>query len=645
MKIATINNFSNVEEKGMYYLEGFAARNVGGQSLLSPSFQNNFVLSEDTSLYSNLGTVQGADTFIGLSNENGRAIMVSTGGYLHYLSILGADRGQIHQINGPSNFQDIRISKNENVLYTTQGYLGVGWRGTATGGSTTTLVDTEKNFGTLGMGTTAGINKVYDLTNSTEYTVTSITTTTNTNDTLNFSAGSAVSAGHIYIAFSDKGALNSSNYFSFDDTTALPQFGGQESVTNFRRQIEQFDTEYFVGNGNFLASLNEDDTTWNDNYKQFPPKCQFQCMATNQGRILISTHRNGKGVLLLWDGFSDGYLSIQELNQIPTCIKAYGGGWLLMMGDSLLFSDGYQTKHISKVPDTDDIDSTLGAFYNSMLVVGDRVFINIAGSGNYNRAKSGTWLYEFGYGWTLIPQNNVSGSAAAVLSDSGNGAIFSLVNTPTAVNTRRIFTSFTTTIGTHRNCLNRIVDRASARPSAMFYLKLPRKMNVSEIVCNLSPQFDQPSPTYGTITANIAVADGKRPFWRNAQIGSGSSTTSIVNPSATNNGQAGVVGCQVRVLDGDSAGERSYITAIANAGLSNETLTISPALSATPATNGIFNILPLKLADTKTFSGDSVPDEIPFTVEGFYSDKLYFEIYFNETGVSLDIVSIDIYGS
>ncbi|MFA5962117.1 MAG: hypothetical protein WC848_05535 [Parcubacteria group bacterium] len=68
--------------------------------------------------------------------------------------------------------------------------------GTATGGSTTTLIDTAKNFVALGakVGTL-----VYNTTKGQYDLITSITTTTNTNDTLHFNAmGSANASGDSY---------------------------------------------------------------------------------------------------------------------------------------------------------------------------------------------------------------------------------------------------------------------------------------------------------------------------------------------------------------------------------------------------------------------------------------------------------------
>lgn len=64
--------------------------------------------------------------------------------------------------------------------------------GTATGGSTTTLIDTSKNFRTLGVTETAGAagrDAVYNTTDSTSGSITSLSTTTNDYDTLNISAG------------------------------------------------------------------------------------------------------------------------------------------------------------------------------------------------------------------------------------------------------------------------------------------------------------------------------------------------------------------------------------------------------------------------------------------------------------------------
>lgn len=639
-KIATIKNFSNMEESGVYYLEGMVARKINGKSILTPGYLNSFVLSENTATYTNLATVRNGVSFKQTTANSGSILMLDSGGYIHEYNITtpANKQGQIHSVASPVSMSDIEVTKNENLIYSVLDYLAVGKRGTATSGSTTTLVDTTTNFVTRGV--VVG-HKIWNFDDEEEYTVTSITTTTNTNDTLNFSAGTAWSNGKVYCVFADKGSYNGGTFFNFFATTTYPQFVGQEPKANFRRQIELFDTKYLVGNGKYLASMNVDEVTWDDNYKELPDNTQFQCMAKNQDRLLVGGVRRGKGVLLLWDGYSDGWLAIEELEQVPTCIKPYSAGWLVVIGNAVYYSNGFQTKLITKFPDTDDLDGEINTFYNSMLVVNDRMILAVD-TDDYFRSKNGLWIYEFGSGWTITPYTNNSGTP---LRQFNTGAVFSVIDYPDNPRTRKIYTSFgSASLGTNKNCLSQLIDRVANQYSVMFYVNLPKKVNISEIRLNISPQYDA-SDAYGTVVMDLAVGEGKHQLWRQSFCGSSSTTTSIKNTSAGTTNQAGIVGHQIRILEGDNAGERSYVTAISSAGTSSEDLTISPALSNTPANGDDFNMIALKHADQKSFTGSSIPDEILFVVEGFYSDKLFFEVYFNTTSSTrIDIHSIDIHG-
>jgi len=70
-------------------------------------------------------------------------------------------------------------------------------RGVATGGSATTLIDTTKNFTALGIGLGTQITNITD---GGILTVVSVSTTTTTNDTINFSSGSTFGSGDVYEA-------------------------------------------------------------------------------------------------------------------------------------------------------------------------------------------------------------------------------------------------------------------------------------------------------------------------------------------------------------------------------------------------------------------------------------------------------------
>ncbi len=634
MKLATITNFTNIEEKSnTYFLENMSARRVAGQSVLSTIFANSNLISEDTSGYSDLGlTLAGSSLVL----NQGSIVLLNTAGNIHEYNVNNSTNsiGKIHSSYGtyPSIWGDLKVTKNENILFSGDDYLGIGYLGTATGGSTTRLTDTTTDFTALGVSSSDGLNKAYNFTKKVEYTITSVSSQYN----LNFATSTATAANDKYAVFLDKGKYNSGNYWNFFATTAYPHFEGQEVKTNFKRQIVIFDTDYLIGNGNFLAALNVDESTWNDNFKQLPDSTQFECMAVNQDKILIGASRRGKGVLLLWDGFTNGFLAIEELEQIPKCICAYSGGWLIVVGNSVYYSNGYQSKKITTLPDIPEVLSSTKAFFNSGLVINDKFILNLQLDG-YNRNRSGIWIYEFGSGWTFTPQTNGSD----VIRGQSYGGIISVSEYPTNLDNRYILTGVSGGDGTKTNLLNNLVDTGALKGSAMFFVNFGRKVNISEIRLNISPRF-MSSALGTTATISVAIGDGRKPNFRTITAGSSSTTSNIVNAAGAS--APAEIGGQVYLANLNAGGERSYVQTVSNAGTSSEQFTISPAFSATSA-NGFIIMNHLKLTDTKTLNTTLYQDDMPFIVEGFFSDKCYLEVYWTSAGGKFDINSIDIYGS
>ncbi len=99
------------------------------------------------------------------------------------------------------------------------------------------------------------------------------------------------------------------------------------------------------------------------------------------------------------------------------------------------------------------------------------------------------------------------------------------------------------------------------------------------------------------------------------------------------------------VLNGDSAGERSYVTSIASGGTTGEVLTVSPAFSAAPTNSCTFNIMKLNLAETKTITTTRMPDNLMFNISNFYSDKIFIQVVMEvQTGTTLlDLHSINLW--
>ena len=638
-KIATLKNFSQMGNNGLFYLEGFAQKQINGNNVLSPSWENQFKYSEDTAGFTNLTEITGMDN-VDL-DDNGQIMAIDTGGYIHSFNYLISlyDIGEVHRIidatAGVIRFGDIAITKDKTILYTTEDYLGVGWVSQCTNaGAKVKIIDTGKNFDTLGMGTTAGIDKVFNLTKKEEMTITSLSTTTNTNDTLNFNAGTNDNdTDDYYAAFCDTGNKVTFDFFA---TTAYPQFKGQRAKTDFRRQICLFDVNYLITNGNYLAALNVDESTWNDNFKQLPDNTDAIAISNNQSRILVGGDKNGQGKLLLWDAYSDGWLSILETGSLPTAITPFGSGWTVLIGTVLYYTDGYALNKLAEYPDNTDFVLSINNHFNCLKVHEGKIIIAME-TNQLLRNRDGIGIFEQNKGWVFVPfYDNTARPTYGV-----NTSCIFVYNTSDPYT--YIFTSFTGG-KTHLRCINKLVNNGSKRNSVIMYLNLEDKRNIKNIRLNLSGKIDNlNTATSDGVSVSVSAGDGRYAFFNYGQV-LASCTTTAININGTTAKYTGKVGQEIRFADGPAAGERTFIQSIANAGANPETWTVSPALSAAPDTSDFLQRLNLKLQGTKTLDVNNLPDTIDFLTTGIISDKLFLEIEINcDNDIFLDLHSIEIY--
>jgi len=626
--LLTINKFAGMGNEGLYMVERMSPRNINGQSVMTSSWNPSYLLSEDTSGYTGLTAFYGMtkiDWSSGSTLDDHIVGINATGGLFDLDAIaVGNGKGLIHTIpvgTGRSNFPDITTTTNENLLYTSAEYVGIGYKRTLTGGSSTTMVVADTNFTTLGVGTGTGVNKVYNITKGEEFTVTSVTTTGTTNDTLNFSAGSSTPAiGDIIMAFVDT---------KFDLGTLN---------TNAVRQMALFGDDYYILNNDYLATLNTDETTFSATAKQLPANTTAKSIGVNQGRILVGCDFRNKGKLVMWDGSTPGFLSILDTDKIPSAITPYSSGWIVMIGARMYYTDGYTLKLIARYPDTDPYNESLSVSYNGILNLDERIFLGIT-SGN-DRQMGGTAIYNFGSGWELTPASNSSG-----VSFSKTFSFYHLIS---SIGVSTIVTSSQAdSDATHANCVNTLLETGSTDYSMMYYVKLNSKTKVGLIELGLNSKYDKSMAVNGAnSTVKVNYGDMRLPMWQFFQAGTGSTTTSIVNASGAT--RTGTEGLQLRFKYGNVGGERSYITSIANAGTGTETWTISPALSEAPQQTGDATVIVNNLKQaggTETVNNASIPNELMFNVDDFYSDGIFIEVVFNSpNGAYLDLDYINIYG-
>lgn len=656
--ILSFKNFTGMADNGLYWCEGFAARRVNGISVLSTSYSQAYSFSEDTSAgYANLnvfcGMVMSLTGYAGSGTRSQNMLGITQAGRIfHFAGLLGNNTGEVHAINtalnAACNYADLFLTGNLNILYPGADYLGICYQGTATATTNDTqITDIQaRNFVTLGL---AVNDKVYNLKTFENHNITGIANGAATNDVLQFAAGSTVDAsGDNFYAFADRGANNGGAWWNFFATTAYPHFTGQITKANFRRQIVQFDTDYLITNGNFIAALNVNETTWNDNLKQLPYGVQANTIAVNQTKILIGGEYYGDGRLYLWDGYSDGFLSELKFSLPVTAVAAYGSNFIFLTGKYLYETDGYSLKELYAFPDLGESGYLpYESIFSNLKVIGNKIFMNLDfGTNNVARNLAGLYIYEPTNGVTYLPADNDGLYFNREITCGALAIKFS----GTQVNIYSSYGCYSGTYGaTHQYFVNsiKVNELYAGRSSVMIFNKFDKPVSINRIGLNIQPLYCQnPLVSFqGEDNIQISVNIGKGDTYPNRYIQNypGSTTTLLKNGYGVS--IPGKIGSMIMCQNGINAGERSYITAIANPGTANEEWTISPALTATPQDYQYFKLFNLHKCETKNLETNNLPEDLFFEVSDMVAvGKVYIEIFVKPTTYAgIDILGINLY--
>tara|TARA_Y100000310_G_scaffold126633_1_gene125559 strand:+ start:4501 stop:9342 length:4842 start_codon:yes stop_codon:yes gene_type:complete len=227
-----LNTFSGVTSSVLGNLKGTHKTTVDNVTYLQDNDGRNFVtLGVIPGMQVTNDTQSGTATVTSIQDEaatNDRlnfAAGISSGdfdGDDEYTIDFGNSRNQIKLTTGDLKkfrFGDpIRVFRDKfefTSTESTQITVGKGLTGTATSGSTTSMVDTTKNFGTLGVTAGMFITNTFAGKNNAFARITSVSTTTNTNDTINFTA--ALSGSHDFDASDTYRVTLQTQYSRADD--------------------------------------------------------------------------------------------------------------------------------------------------------------------------------------------------------------------------------------------------------------------------------------------------------------------------------------------------------------------------------------------------------------------------------------------
>ena len=651
--LLTIDNFAGMsDDGGIFYNEGFLPTKINGKSVMEDTFYGYSFIDTTTTGFSNLDTVSSGTSYI-FTDSNYGAIFISVGGLIFVKNISSAYDGVVHTIapsgnNIATQYGDVLQTKDGNILYSSANALGIGYSGVVKAGSNTTqIIDTAgRNFATLGADiTNVNRRKITNLRTGIEYTITGIADGDATNDKVTFTASGTNDnqEGDIFIVWiDDKVWTTAATFFT---TTAYPQYTGQVAKTDFRRQIEQYGDLYYCLNGNFLAQVSSDETTLDDNYKQLPYRHQAVAFDVNGGNLLVASSKDSKGYLLFWDGFSDGWNNIMELDEECFAVHAYKDGWVVFFNNTFYYTNGWQIQPISSpYPDDRILKSgwSLRPYgFCSIYIQSDRFYITNT-SYVYSRMVAGTCVYDQKYGWAVFPteqgdRNRYSSYyyPTAIFEDTKQGIVY--------IGGEKIVNTLETSGSTNDVYRNKAL---------MFYLNFGQNTNISQLELDISNNLRKylvGSDTSLTRTKiQVSIGDVSEGVFGRAQVGASSTTSSLIVNGTIFVGAD--VGDEIQIQWGNSSGERSFITAITGTGTATETWAISPVLSTTPTQSAEIKVIKVKHCETKIIDGDKLNEPIKFDCKGIIASKAMIEIVvhgYSATGYSsfpISINSIKLYG-
>jgi hypothetical protein len=621
--ILNIDKFAGSGESGILFNEGFYPEIDNGKSVMGEGFSNSTLINTSTTGYSNLGTIM---SILGLSTIFSKAKYSLLLNATNKFFTNGLPSKEIHTNSQTATAYPCMVETyNGNILYTAKNKIGRGFRGKVTSGSTTTLVDNTASRDFVVEGYAAG-DKVTNLTTGIEYTLTVVAATT-----LTFVANgtNTNSANDEYIVWEDD---------KLDITITAQNW--QPAIETWNKQIKQYGAQYLFGNGNYLGMISASETVVDTTYHQLPYKHQLLAFDINVSMVLVSAEFNGKGVLCLWDGYSDGWNNILELDSPVKAVLKYESGWVYILNGVVYYTDGFQITKLSSLNSNSILDqyNINPAMYNSLTLYRGFLYCAAITGSSFNFLRTGVYVIDLdntNRGFTVIKCKKLT---------RNEGIPYSLFLTTLSTDFQQILVGGEGFVDYLRNT----ADVQYSNKSLLMYINLPQYTKISGIGLNLERYLKDYNNDTSALSrqVQVAIGDGNRGLISRIN-GTGVTTDTLtVNGTTYLNNEVGDEIIIAQTGD-DTYDERSFITSIVDKGTSTEDWTISPALSDVIDTSSEIRMMRLKKCDSITVNYNDLKKEYWFASSGIETNKLFIEIVFygQDNAMPLNITNIKVYGN
>lgn len=393
---------------------------------------------------------------------------------------------------------------------------------------------------------------------------------------------------------------------------------------------ETYEDTVLFGRGNNITTLNiTTDTITTDASPAFNLPSGFSIEHIHKGSngILIGCNFQTKGVVMLWDNFSDR--SIAPWIDLPDrllSVSKYGGNWILITTREIFITNGYSLTSIKdKFLDSELDQISMTEVPQNSLVIEDDLYFPMDYA-NIGKRRAGLYkmnltskLFEF-YPREDFDQYNFR-----------NHAIFYVVGFG------RIYTGCTNSLDIVQSAgipTNAVLITNPVGEGETKKIAKQIKINVREVLTynsiNLTKSFK--------IIAKIYPM--KKQMSRYAQV---KTTQTLANKIVVDETifRSAVVGEEVEFIEGNNAGYSRNITAITGSGTNTATYTLDRDLPALSATGANILLTAFELIKVKTYTTAEELEEVLFDIKNAPKGRHFMiKIEFEDLTIPLELPPI-----
>ena len=406
-------------------------------------------------------------------------------------------------------------------------------------------------------------------------------------------------------------------------TDQWKNFGSALSNTTSEGEDKHIATETYedtvlFGRGNNITTLNTlTDTVTTDASPAFNLPTDFDITHIHRGAngILIGANFQGKGVLVLWDNYSDRSIApwIQLDDRLISMCK-YNGGWIVITAREILYTNGYSITTLSNSFLDMNIDPLSIRTYPSPQTsfVSEGVLHFITGYSAYGKRREGVHKFYIAEKiCEFVPREDLN-----VYDETITGLFYSNTTGGT-----REWVGTTSGISYIAKGTAPAVSHIITNPVAKGANK--KYAEAVKLDLGIDPVYYQTANTFSfEVNVKICPLDQQIQAPAVVKTTQTSSTQIVVDETAYAQAQKGD---EIEFLKGNNAGYTRNITNITGGGTATATYTLDRALPALSASGDNIVRTRFQLVATKAFSSvtEIDPELLWFSVKNKIKGKRY----------------------